>query len=203
MLALGMAGLAGYTDAIGFRAANGYFVSFMSGNTTRLAVDLVAQPSNAWVPAGLIAGFVIGVAAGALVTDLAAARRKTALLSLVCALLIIAATGAAMGSAALLAGTMVLAMGALNNAFRRDGEVAVGVTYMTGAVVRLGQGLAARIGGRETGAARAAGLLWLSLGSGAVAGAMATQALGSAAPALAAVAAGLLALTAARIEARS
>lgn len=199
MLALGMAGLAGYTDAIGFLAANGYFVSFMSGNTTRLAVDLVAQPRSAWVPAGLIAGFVIGVAAGALVTDLAAARRKTALLSLVCALLIIAA----MGSAALLAGTMVLAMGALNNAFRRDGEVAVGVTYMTGALVRLGQGLAARIGGRETGAARAAGLLWLSLGSGAVAGAMATQALGLAAPALAAVAAGLLALTAARIEARS
>ena len=74
---------------------------------------------------------------------------------------------------------------------------------MTGALVRLGQGLAARIGGRETGAARPSGLLWLSLGSGAVAGAMATQALGSAAPALAAVAAGLLALTAARIEARS
>jgi hypothetical protein len=46
---------------------------------------------------------------------------------------------------------MVLAMGAVNNAFQRGGEIAVGLTYMTGAPVRLGQGIgAALMGERRT-----------------------------------------------------
>ena len=35
-LQLGLSGLAGLLDATGFLIANGYFVSFMSGNTTQL-----------------------------------------------------------------------------------------------------------------------------------------------------------------------
>ena len=42
-----------------------------------------------------------------------------------------------------------LAMGMANNVFTKDGEVTVGVTYMTGALVRFGQGLAARMSGRS------------------------------------------------------
>ena len=37
---------------------------------------------------------------------------------------------------------LAAAMGALNGVFERDGEVSVGLTYMTGTLVRLGQGLA-------------------------------------------------------------
>ena len=39
-LAACLAALAGYVDAIGFLKLGGLFVSFMSGNSTRLAVGL-------------------------------------------------------------------------------------------------------------------------------------------------------------------
>ena len=41
-LAIWLALLSGYVDAIGFQQLGGYFVSFMSGNGTMLAVRLVA-----------------------------------------------------------------------------------------------------------------------------------------------------------------
>ena len=62
------------------------------------------------------------------------------------------------------------AMGIANNVFSRDGEVTVGVTYMTGALVRFGQGIAARIAGQPIAGARGYGLLWLALAVGALGG---------------------------------
>ena len=47
MLAIGLAGLAGFVDATGFLSAGGYFTSFMSGNTTRFGVDLATDPQMA------------------------------------------------------------------------------------------------------------------------------------------------------------
>ncbi|GAA3252606.1 hypothetical protein GCM10020258_09240 [Sphingomonas yabuuchiae] len=44
---------------------------------------------------------------------------------------------------------MVLAMGAANATFERDGEVSIGVTYMTGTLVKIGQHLAHTVAGRE------------------------------------------------------
>lgn len=61
-IALLAAALAGFVDAVGFLSADGYFVSFMSGNTTRLAVDLAIDPHGALIPALIIIGFVAGVA---------------------------------------------------------------------------------------------------------------------------------------------
>jgi uncharacterized membrane protein YoaK (UPF0700 family) len=172
-LAIAAAALAGYVDAIGFLSANGYFVSFMSGNTTRLGVDLVSSARSALVPALLLAGFVLGVFGGAIVAGWAGARRKFAVLALVAALLTGAAfadrTGATAGSLAL----MVLAMGALNNTFQRDGEVSVGLTYMTGALVRFAQLLAAKVMGNGAGGWASWLLLWAGLAVGALAGAYA------------------------------
>lgn len=67
---------------------------------------------------------------------------------------------------------LVMAMGTLNNTFQRGGEVSVGLTYMTGALVRMGQGLAAWLMG--TGGEGWSGwlLLWLGLALGAVLGAI-------------------------------
>lgn len=170
-LAIAAAGLAGMVDAAGFLAADGYFVSFMSGNTTRLGVDLVEQPARALTPALLIAGFVAGVCGGAMLAARAGTRRKPAVLGLVAALLVLAAGTHLYGKTGLTLGLLVLAMGALNNTFQRDGEVAVGLTYMTGALVRLGQGLAARITGQPARGWGDWGLLWLGLAVGAALGA--------------------------------
>ncbi len=61
--AIALAALAGYVDAVGYLSAGGYFVSFMSGNTTRLGVALGTVPAHAWPPVLFIAGFVGGVTA--------------------------------------------------------------------------------------------------------------------------------------------
>ena len=173
VLAIGLAGLAGFVDAVGFLSADGYFVSFMSGNTTRLGVDLAARPERALVPALLIAGFVGGVTAGAVIATRAGARRKRAVLGLVALLLLAAAMLRGQAPAALPLALLVSAMGALNNTFLRDGTVSVGLTYMTGALVKLGQAIAAGLLGqpRPDGWIHAA--LWGGLASGALLGALA------------------------------
>ncbi len=67
LLALGLAFLAGEVDAVGFRVAGGYFTSFMSGNTTRLGVELLGSATLPSIPLLLIGCFVTGVTAGTLV----------------------------------------------------------------------------------------------------------------------------------------
>ena len=180
-LAIALAALAGFIDGSGFLAAGGYFVSFMSGNTTRLAVDLARTPQLALTPALLIAGFVAGVAGGAVLAYRAGRRRKLAVLSLVTALLALAAASGGAGWMPVCLGALVLAMGALNNTFRRNGEVAFGLTYMTGSLVRLGQGLAALATGETRTDWLPYLLLWAGLAAGGLAGALTYLALGPAA----------------------
>src|SRR5712672_1621821 len=68
VLACALSGLAGYVDGIGFLHLGGLFVSFMSGNSTRMGVSLA---EGHWLGAiealGLVALFVIGAAAGSLI----------------------------------------------------------------------------------------------------------------------------------------
>lgn len=169
-LALGLAGLAGLVDATGFVVAGGYFTSFMSGNTTRMGVELVERPALALVPLGLIACFLTGVIVGALTGRRFRGRHKRVLLGLIAVLL---ASGAALLVARLpipFLATSAMAMGLANNVFSRDGEVTVGVTYMTGALVRFGQGVAARLAGEPLPSTRGYGVLWSALALGAAAG---------------------------------
>jgi uncharacterized membrane protein YoaK (UPF0700 family) len=169
-LALGLAGLAGLVDATGFVVAGGYFTSFMSGNTTRMGVELVERPALALMPLGLIACFLGGVVIGALTGRRFAGRHKRVLLGLVAGLLAIGATALAAGWPLVFLACSALAMGLANNVFVRAGEVTVGVTYMTGALVRFGQGVAARLSRQSLPSTRGYGLLWSALALGAAAG---------------------------------
>lgn len=171
--AVALAAMAGFVDAVGFLSADGYFVSFMSGNTTRLGVDLGTDVVRAVTPALLIAGFVAGVTGGALLSIRAGRYRKPAVLALVAALLLTGATARAAGLPAVMLATLVMAMGAINNTFQSDGEVAIGLTYMTGTLVKLGQGLAGWLAGRKDMGWLSWAALWGGLLSGAVLGAMA------------------------------
>ena len=168
---MALAGMAGFVDSVGFLSAHGYFVSFMSGNTTRLGVALGTVPADALVPALLIFGFIAGVTGGALVSERASSFRKPAVLALVTTLLIAASLARIADHGAMIMAALVLAMGALNNTFQRDGEVTVGLTYMTGALVKLGLGLARRLSGKRDGAWASWAQLWAGLLAGAVLGA--------------------------------
>lgn len=172
-LAIGLAGLAGFVDGVGYLAAGGYFVSFMSGNTTRLGVDLAAAPASALLPALLILGFVCGAFAGAMVALKSSAWQARNVLAGVALLLTAGAIAQLAGRTPLVLGALVLAMGALNNCFLREGANSFGLTYMTGALVRFRQGLAYRLCGRPAPGFAGLLLLWVALGSGAILGALA------------------------------
>lgn len=170
MLALVLAMLAGYVDAIGFIQIGGFFVSFMSGNSTRLAVGLMHDATDWMKAAGLIAGFFLGVIAGSL-TGRLAPRRHRAVLGLVAMLLVLGAAAAGLGWAMPSALMLALAMGAENATFERDGEVRVALTYMTGTFVKAGQRIAGALLGEDKNAWMPHMALWLALVTGAVAGA--------------------------------
>ncbi len=178
VLAICFSGVAGYVDAIGFLVTGGFFVSFMSGNTTRMAIGLAEGSLSAIFGGALVITFVIGVMLGALVGRIAKARRRPAVLGLVTLLLAMAVILHWMGWGTFVFVPMVLAMGAENTVFAEDGEVRVGLTYMTGTLVKMGKRLtAALLGGDRFGWAPFL-LLWFGLLSGAVAGALAYRAFG-------------------------
>ena len=200
ILAAGLSALAGFVDATGFINLGGFFVSFMSGNTTRFAVGLATGTSAAATAIGLIATFVLGVMAGTLVGRRTRYNRAASVLSLVAILL---AAAALCGSAGYLPGAavaMALAMGAENAVFEREGEVHIGLTYMTGTLVKLGQHLLNAVQGGDRWAWRPYFLLWIGLTSGALIGALLHPWLGLSALWIAAIAAALFATIAAQIH---
>jgi uncharacterized membrane protein YoaK (UPF0700 family) len=176
-LAMALSALAGFVDALGFLSASGFFVSFMSGNSTRLAVGLSEGGTAALSAAGLILGFVGGVVLGAIAGKRAGRHRRSVVLALVTSLLLLAAIVAPLSIIAAL-GLMVLAMGAENAALADNGEVKIGLTYMTGALVRLGQSLANRFTGGDASHWHVDLGLWSGLVIGGIAGAVAHGFLG-------------------------
>jgi uncharacterized membrane protein YoaK (UPF0700 family) len=173
-LAAALSGVAGYVDAIGFLKLGGFFVSFMSGNSTRLGVGLATGHWEAAITAlSLIALFVAGVVLGALVARWAGEERRSVVMALE-ALLLAGAAGlilAGFDQAGVAA--MVLAMGAENAVFQRNGDVGVGLTYMTGALVKAGQRIAAALTGGDRWAWGPFALLWAGLTLGGALGAAA------------------------------
>ncbi len=145
-LTVALSALAGFVDALGFITLGGVFVSFMSGNSTRFAVEAA---DASWRTAALIGGivvlFVIGVILGGVIaelTDRDRKTRKTAVLVAVAVLLAIGSLSAIPGWIPVSVTAMTLAMGVENSVFRRKGEATVALTYMTGALVKIGQEVA-------------------------------------------------------------
>lgn len=143
IFAIALAALSGYVDALGFIYLGGFFVSFMSGNSTRLGVGIVQDWHHALISGGLILSFVFGVFLGTLFAYRGTKHRATTVLVLVTVLLTLAAASHAGEMHALAVTLTAMAMGAINCIFvGSSGEVTTGVTYMTGTLVKLGQGLA-------------------------------------------------------------
>lgn len=185
-LACGITASAGFVDGIGFIHLGGYFVSFMSGNSTRAGADLAEGDLLGWGRAiGLVAAFVFGVILASLATStrtmttahtgVVTPQLRAIWLSV--GLLVLAAVCGSLpaaglpGAEAAVAPLIAAAMGAVNSTFTRGGEVSVGLTYMTGALVKAGQLFAARLrGASETGWLRYAAL-WVAIAAGSAAGA--------------------------------
>ncbi|MCX2545618.1 YoaK family protein [Pseudomonas sp. COW5] len=168
--------LAGMTDAIGFMAS-GDFVSFMSGNTTRLAVAISdGDVSLTLRLVILVATFIVGNALGVVIGRLGGRRALPLLLCIATLLCGAAAWPSEVQLPALLAA--IIAMGMLNAAVEEVNGLAVGLTYVTGALSRFGRGLGRWIMGERRNGWRVQLVPWSGMFIGAILGAMLEHHLG-------------------------
>jgi uncharacterized membrane protein YoaK (UPF0700 family) len=173
-LACALSALAGYVDAIGFIHLGGLFVSFMSGNSTRMGVSLAdGQWRSAAEALGLIALFVVGAAVGSLIVLGRGVHRQPWVLLAEALLLAAAALCYAFGLPNAAVASIVLAMGLENAVFQIEGGAGLGLTYVTGALVKVGQLAAVALSGGARWGWAPNLLLWAALVAGSLCGALA------------------------------
>ena len=171
--AICLAALAGFVDALAFTSLGGFFASFMSGNSTRLGVSLSAGAwGNALVAGALVLSFISGVILASVIARAQPNRDKPMVMAAVTALLALAALVAMLSPGPIVLLLLAAAMGAENGVFTREGEVAFGLTYLTGSLVKLGQKLAgALMGDADRWAWVPYLMLWLGFVAGVILGA--------------------------------
>jgi len=174
IMATGFAAMAGMVDAIGFLASGGFFLSFMSGNSTRLSIGIAEGAPYILLVAALIVSFVGGVVFGSLTGNgkgTSVGKRQAIILAVIAALLFVAPIIANCGLLLPAICVAAFCMGAENTLYEREGSVSFGLTYMTGALVKIGQGLAIMVKGGERTSWLPYLFLWAGLVGGAVVGA--------------------------------
>lgn len=174
----GITAVAGFVDGVGFIHFGGYFLSFMSGNSTRSSAALAEGDPGGWLLAmGFVASFVLGVVISTLVSSRVRRHRRPAAMYTSAFFLL---AGALLGEngGVYTAGALATAMGAVNVSYTRSGEVSLGLTYMTGTLVKLGQQLATALMGGNRGLWLPYAVLWAMITLGSLAGAFSYLAAG-------------------------
>lgn len=191
-LVLLLAMVAGYVDGFGLLAFSTY-LSFMSGNTTQTGANLGLGNLPMAIPSAVAIGaFLLGVFAGNLREEAGRQVQHRGALLVVGAALCIACVGLWMRWLASLPSIAFIAcaMGVMNTTLSRVGNEAVNLTFVTGALNKIGVHLAAATrrapledaqGAWDTHASRAALLtgVWASFLLGAVLAGVATATLGA------------------------
>ena len=174
ILACALSALAGYVDGIGFLHLGGLFVSFMSGNSTRMGVSLAAgQWRSAAEALGLIALFTMGAAFGSLIVLGRGVHRQPFVLFAEAVLLAAAALCYQFSLPDFAVAAIVTAMGLENAVFQIEGGGGLGLTYVTGALVKVGQHVAIALTGGPRFGWVPNFLLWAAMAIGALCGALA------------------------------
>jgi oxalate decarboxylase len=172
---LAFAALAGWVDAVGFVSLGSFYLSFMSGNTTQIAVAASAGHWQAFLKGGaIILSFFIGSFVGTLLADASGRFRLSVLLASEFALFgaAISLMQATPTPLALL--PVAAAMGMQNHLRQLVGRADVGKTFVTGSLFSAGQSLARALTGKAPRAEWLAHLSnWLAFFLGAAGGAYA------------------------------
>ncbi len=163
--------LAGLTDAIGLRLS-GDFVSFMTGNTTRAAIRLAdGDWGHGFVLLAAIFVFVIGNALGIVIAHMVP-RRIFGVLASVALFLAIASMLESEQFRLLRFYLVVASMGMVNATVEHVEGLPIGLTYVTGALSRLGRGIGRFVLGDRNLDWTIQAVPWFGMVSGAMCGAV-------------------------------
>ncbi len=173
-----LAGLAGLLGATAFTHSTGYFLTFMTGNSERAVLGFFRDEE--WLSttaALLLTAFVGGVVTASVcrrhlwVAHPHGPTVLTALCLAVAATVDILMRGWSADRVSFVPILFVaFGIGALNTSFVEDGEVSIPLSYVTGTLVKLGQGVERHISGGNAGAWLGYFLLYAAFLSGATVG---------------------------------
>ncbi|MBR0552909.1 YoaK family protein [Stakelama marina] len=151
-VAILLAALAGFVDALAYASLGGFFASFMSGNTTRIGVSLgTSEYRDAVIAGSLILSFLSGVVLSSVINHAWPRWKGVSVMVAVTLLLAAAAVTDWLGPRPVALLFLAAAMGAENGVFAFGGHIRINITYMTGTLVRFGQKLGCAlmgVGGR-------------------------------------------------------
>jgi uncharacterized membrane protein YoaK (UPF0700 family) len=152
-----LAALAGLLGATAFAHSSGYLVTYMTGNTQRAVLGHFLDEEWRAVSAAIVlTAFLAGVVSASLCRRYLWSNRPhgaTVLttLALVLATAVDVITGGEYPHPLALLPIIFVAygIGALNTTFVKDGEVSIPLSYVTGTLVKLGQGIERHLSGGE------------------------------------------------------
>jgi uncharacterized membrane protein YoaK (UPF0700 family) len=150
-----LAALAGLLGATAYTHSEGYFVTFMTGNAQRAVLGFFRGEHWLAVSAGmLILAFVAGVVSASLcrrhlwpTRPHGATVLTTLSLVLATVLDITVGGGPALPLPFLPIALVTFGVGTLNTTFVEDGEVSIPLSYVTGTLVKMGQGIERHLNG--------------------------------------------------------
>ncbi len=150
-----LAALAGVLAATAYTHSEGYFVTFMTGNAGRAVLGVF--DGHQWLSisaAALLLSFLGGVVVASLCRRYAWPSQPHGALLLTAASLLAATLidwivegGPTLPLPLLPILLVAFGVGALNTTFVRNGEVSISLSYITGTVVKMGQGIERHISG--------------------------------------------------------
>ncbi|MGW4245328.1 YoaK family protein [Nocardia sp. NPDC004722] len=154
-LSVVLSALAGFIGAAAYAHSEGYFVTFMTGNTERgILGHFAGDHTLAFGAAAIIACFLAGVFVASICRRYWWTNHPHGATMLTTAALLVAATvdnilgERGIGLIPIL--FVAFGMGAINTSFVKNGEVSIPVTYVTGTLVKLAQGIERHIAGEDT-----------------------------------------------------
>ncbi|MCX5495716.1 YoaK family protein [Kaistia dalseonensis] len=141
--------VAGYVDAVGFMHLSGLYLSFMSGNTTRLGTLIATADWPAVVVCcAVIASFVAGATLGTLASERYAMSGPAPILAAEAALVGVGLILSLFDDGPYSLLLIVVAMGMQNVLHRTISGADAGKTFVTGALFSLGQSIAHLVSGK-------------------------------------------------------
>ncbi len=156
VLAAVLAALAGMMGAAAWLHSSGWYVTFMTGNTQRAVLENVKGRYDLALTAGAsILVFLLGVmvATVARLRVWRKARHGATMLTAASTVAAWACDAGLYGDRRPLAAVPILCLafglGALNTAISRRGEVVMPLSYVTGTLVKIGQGAALHLAGER------------------------------------------------------